>query len=440
MMACNHQFYCIGGITLPEFVYKARLPDGEIIDGNIEADSQSDAIAKLEEMQYFVVSCQDVANVLVKQVETIDDADDEEGGSIFDKISEALFKKKVPLKTQVAFFKQMAIMTRSGMSAPMALGAVADYLDNPSLKETVLQLRGFVERGFSIAQSMQACESFFDVRILALVGAGEESGHLDDAFMRISILLEKRAKLISKIKAAMFYPSFVMVFAILVLVLFVSVILPKFKSIFAGMKVAMPPLTATIFTISEFLKSNWIFVVGGFVGIVVFIKWMNAHEETKPIVDSIKLKIPMVKDIILKSSLAQSMQTLASLVAAGVPLVHSLELARDSVYNEIIRNHFNTVTEGVLGGYPLSQSLMSSGMFPSLVSQMVYVGEQSGSVDEMLGFISEWYDEDMQDFASKITAMMEPIMIITIGGLVMVIILAIFTPILTAIQTMGRPA
>ena len=425
---------------MPEFVYKARLPDGEIINGNIEADGQSDAVAQLEGMGYFVVSCQNVADVLVRQAETIEAIEEDEEEGLFAKIYKSLFKKKVPLKTQVAFFKQMAIMTRSGMSTPSALGAVADYLDNPSLKETVLQLRSFVERGFSIAQSMQACESFFDVRILALVGAGEESGHLDDAFMRISILLEKRAKLISKIKAAMFYPSFVMVFAVLVLVLFVSVILPKFKNIFAGMKVEMPPLTATIFAISEFLKSNWILVGGGFLAFVLFIKWMNAHEETKPIVDSVKLKIPMVKDIILKSSLAQSMQTLASLVTAGVPLIHSLELARDSVYNEIIRNHFNTVTEGVLGGYPLSQSLMSSGMFPMLVSQMVYVGEQSGSIDEMLGFISEWYDEDMQDFASKITAMMEPIMIITIGGLVMVIILAIFTPILTAIQTMGRPS
>jgi type IV pilus assembly protein PilC len=277
----------------------------------------------------------------------------------------------------------------------------------------------------------------FNTMMTSLVQAGEEGGILDSALDRVAGLLEKQAALKSKIKSAMFYPSFVIFFAISVVVVFIAFILPKFKEVFGGMGIELPALTQAMFDFGEFCEAEWPMILGVTVTAVVSFVWLCSSKTTKPMMDAFKLKAPVIKGLVFKSVMARCTQTLASLVSAGVPILRGLEMAREVAGNALIAKGFEDLLEAAKRGSSLGDAARAAKIFPILVCQMVRIGEETGHLDTMLEKVAMWYDQELDEQIKAMTSLMEPIMIIFVGGIVALIALAIFGPITSAMSQMG---
>jgi len=277
----------------------------------------------------------------------------------------------------------------------------------------------------------------FSPMMTALVQAGEEGGILDNALDRVASLLEKQAALRSKIKSAMFYPSFVIFFAVSVVVVFIAFILPKFKQVFDGMGIELPLLTQIMFELGDYCEEHWKVIVVVVIAVVFAFMWMGKSKATKPIMDALKLKVPIIKGLVFKAVMARSSQTLASLVSAGVPILRGLEMAKEVAGNILIEKGFESLLEAAKRGSNLGDAARGAKIFPILVCQMIRIGEETGHLDEMLEKVASWYDQELDEQIKALTSMLEPIMIIFVGGIVALIALAIFGPITSAMQQLG---
>ncbi|MDR1731958.1 MAG: type II secretion system F family protein [Synergistaceae bacterium] len=409
------------------FRYKARAADGKIVEGLLEADNQGIALESLRQKGMLPLSVNQATRTgaaMIANKRTM---------TIFDKMQRI---GTVPAKTKMVFFRQLATMIQAGLSLTMALDIVTEQEKNLIFRDAVNAVKNGIDQGLPMSQIMKQ-QPVFNSMMTALVQAGEEGGILENALDRVANLLEKQQALRSKIRSAMFYPSFIICFAICVVIVFIAFILPKFKQVFDGMNIELPMLTQFMFAMGDFCEENWRMIAVVTLLTITAIVWLCKSKTTKPMMDVVKLKVPIIKSLVFKSTMARSTQTLASLVSAGVPILRGLEMASEVAGNSVVQRGFDNLLEAAKRGTNLGDAARGAKIFPVLVCQMVRIGEETGHLDDMLEKVATWYDQELDEQVKAITSLMEPFMIVFVGGIVALIAMAIFGPITSAISQMG---
>ncbi|MBQ7155275.1 MAG: type II secretion system F family protein, partial [Synergistaceae bacterium] len=390
------------------FKYRARNSDGEIMEGWVEADDQKKALESLRNRRMIVIN-------LTEQTGFSGTAKKKSGSSWKDLLNldiGALFGGgKVPTKSLMVFFRQMATMENAGLGLASAINLVAEQEKNRTFRNILLDIKNRLDRGSPLSQAMRQHKAFSPL-LVSLVEAGEEGGMLARALEEAAVLLEKQEALRSKIRSALFYPGFVMTFAVLILVFFFMFLVPKFKEVFSTLNIELPSVTVIMFGMGDWFAEYWYVVAAIALGAVFGWHFLSTHKNTKPVMDRLKLKIPVMKDLLLKASMARSSRTLSALTSAGVPIVRSIEMAEGTAGNEAVKDGYIELRKSVVRGVSLGDAAKQAGIFPILVSQMMRIGEETGHLDTMLERVATWYDQELDEQVKATVSLLEPMMIV----------------------------
>ncbi len=342
------------------------------------------------------------------------------------------FKKKVKLPQLMISTKKMATMLRSGLSILPALEMVRDQVENPTLKTTMNQIYGDVESGSSLSQAFAKHPDVFSSIYINLVKAGESSGRLDVFLDKLVLNLRKTIKIKKSIQSAMLYPSILLTVATVVVGIMMIFVVPVFAQMFGSIGSELPAPTLMIMTISNFLRDPYgggVLAVGILALILGFRFLISRNAEVRKKWHATLLKLPVLGPMILNSNLAQISMVYGNLSGAGVPVIEALDITAASSKNEVVRDAIQLAKRGVFSGEPLSKLLGEIEVFPSTFSQLVSVGEQTGNMTEMLETISSYYEEEFDTSVEKLAQMMEPLMIVFLGGVIGFILVAMYLPI-----------
>jgi type IV pilus assembly protein PilC len=408
---------------MPVYRYKARNRRGELIEGEVEAENYRKAIEGLRAKDLFIVEVKEPGKGLRREI-TLKD----------------LLVSKPNLKDVALFARQMATMLSAGITLLQALAILEAQTRKPSFAKVIRSIRQEIEEGSAFHAALQKQGEVFPKLVVNLVRSGEASGSLEVTLDRIATYLEKELAIRGKVRSAMTYPTLVFVFAVLVSYFLLAVVVPQFASILADIGGELPLITRFLIFVSDLLRSGFPFLaitlVGGFFAYRYLLRRMPAF---KARVDWIKLKGPIFGPIISKNTLASLLRTLALLQRSGVPILESLELARESIDNVHIQRAMVTARNFVEEGRPLSEALRKHGeLFPPMVVSMVAIGEESGSPDTMMEKVAQHYEREVDDAISSLSSIIEPVLIIFLGGVVGLIVIALFMPIVQIIQTISN--
>ncbi len=342
---------------------------------------------------------------------------------------ELSFLKKVKLDDLTVFARQLATMISSGMSILRALYVLEEQSTSKFLKETIVAVRRDVEAGLSFSDSLERHPKVFNPLFIAMVRAGETGGMLEGSLARVADQMETDNALRKKIRSAMVYPTLVISFAIVVLVAMAAFVIPVFAEIFKSSGSELPAITQVSLGFSNLVtKAGYVLVIGGVAIVFSFRKWKGSSWG-RPQWDRIRLRAPMkIGTVVQEVAVARWSRTLASLTAAGVPLLQSLEIVGKTAGNVVLENAMADVIASVKRGGTLSAPLAKTPIFPQMVTQMVAVGEETGALDAMLGRIADFYEERVDASVKALTSIMEPIMIIVIGGIVGFVVVSMYLP------------
>lgn len=339
-------------------------------------------------------------------------------------------KKKVKTKDITFATRQLATMIGAGIPIAQSLEAIGRGHENPSVQELLTSIRQDVESGTSLSQSMRRYPLYFDRLYTSLVAAGEESGTLDILLEKVATYKEKIEAIKGKIKSAMLYPAAVMMVAIVVIAILLIFVIPQFESLFQGFGGQLPTLTQMVVELSRWFQVWWwLFFLILFGGIVGAIAAYRRSARLQYLMDRIALKLPMFGPLIQKSVVARYSRTLSTMFGAGVPLVDALESVAEATGNRVYRNSILEVRNEVSTGRSLEVSMAQTGLFPSIVLQMIASGEESGELELMLMKIAEFYEREVDDAVAALSSLIEPIMIVMLGVIVGTMVVAMYLPI-----------
>ena len=328
------------------------------------------------------------------------------------------------------FSRQLATMLKSGVPLVTSFQIIAGGVKNPRMRTMVEKVRAEIEGGGSLYEALSAHPVQFDELYTNLVKAGESAGVLDTILDEIASYKERIESIKGKIKKALYYPIAVIGVAIMVSAILLIYVIPQFEDIFASFGAALPAFTQAIIDASRWLRSNGLFVLFGFIAfITVFIM---AKKRSKPFahwIDRVSLKIPIIGDILEKSAIARFCRTLAITFAAGVPLVDALQIVAGATGNSVYNDASARIREDVAVGHQLQLAMQQTNVFPSMAIQMAAIGEESGSLDEMLLKVAEAYEEEVNNSVDALSSLLEPLIIVFIGCIVGTMVIAMYLPI-----------
>jgi type IV pilus assembly protein PilC len=339
-----------------------------------------------------------------------------------------VFKAVKPKALQI-FSRQFATMIEAGLNVVSALEILEDQTEDRYLMAIIKELRADVEGGLLLSQAMARHPKVFNRLYVSMVEAGEAGGILDQVLDRVAYQIEKETQIKRRVKGAMVYPTVVLTFAILVLTGMLLFLVPIFEKIFKELGGKLPKLTQIVVDASHVMKNWWfvIFPVGAAL-VFGFQRWKRSESGRKKW-DRIKLRAPMrIGDVVRKVTMARFSRTLATLVAAGVDIITSLEITGQTAGNWVVEDALANVRQKVHEGIPIAQPLVESSVFPPMVSQMVKIGEETGELEKMLGKIADFYEDEVDAAINALTSIIEPIMMLFVGAVVGVIIIAMYLP------------
>nr|WP_288256317.1 type II secretion system F family protein [uncultured Pseudomonas sp.] len=338
--------------------------------------------------------------------------------------------KKIKPMDIALFTRQMATMMKAGVPLLQSFDIISEGFDNPNMRKLVDEVKQEVAAGNSFAASLRKKPQYFDELYCNLVESGEQAGALENLLDRIATYKEKTEALKAKIKKAMNYPIAVVVVAIIVSAILLIKVVPQFEQVFANFGAELPAFTLMVIGISQFLQEWWfIFLLGIFAAAFSFREAMKRSQKLRDSVDRGVLKLPIVGDILYKSAVARFARTLSTTFAAGVPLVDALDSVAGATGNVVFKNATNKVKADVSTGMQLNFSMRTTGTFPSMAVQMTAIGEESGSLDEMLDKVASFYEAEVDNMVDGLTSLMEPIIMSVLGVLVGGLIIAMYLPI-----------
>lgn len=401
------------------FKFRARSSDGKIVEGALSEVSQDAAVAAIRARGLTPITLTGGG----------EDRNRESLGEIMRRMS------TVPLRDKVIFFRQLATMVKAGVTLGNALDILREQTKNPRLKDSIKRVKMSIDSGFSLSGALRTRKEFSTLMV-SIVSAGEEGGNLDESLDRLAVFLERQDELRRKIVSAVTYPAVVILFAFFILYILVTVVMPRFSEVFRGLNVPLPDLTVAVFNFSEWMAEYWYIPLLGFAALIMMVFMMNKNKNTKPAIDRIKLRLPLVGDIFFKSAMARSNRTLSSLVESGVPILKSLDMTAEVTDNAVIGRAYIALRDAARKGASLGDTAKNIKTFPVMIAHMMKVGEETGQLETMLNNVAGWFEMELDEKIKRLTSILEPMLIIVVGGIVALVALAIFTPIVTAIQTM----
>ncbi|ODR84911.1 type II secretion system F family protein [Shewanella xiamenensis] len=326
--------------------------------------------------------------------------------------------------------RQIATMLAAGVPLVTTIEMLGRGHEKQKMRELLSLILSEVQSGIPLSDALRPHRRYFDDLYVDLVAAGEHSGSLDAVFDRIATYREKAEALKSKIKKAMFYPAAVVIVAILVTTLLLLFVVPQFEDIFKGFGAELPAFTQMIISISRFLQSSWyIFFAAIVVSIWLFVRAHRNSQMFRDRIDELVLKIPIIGEILHKAAMARFSRTLATTFAAGVPLIDGMESAAGASGNAVYRSALLKVRQEVMAGMQMNIAMRTTGLFPDMLIQMVMIGEESGSLDNMLNKVANIYEMQVDDAVDGLSSLIEPIMMVVIGTLVGGLIVGMYLPI-----------
>lgn len=344
-------------------------------------------------------------------------------------ILEFLFPGRVPLKDLVVFSRQFATLFASGTSLPRAFDALSDQTENKALRQAIREVGRSVREGITLADSMARFPKIFPWTYITMIRAGEKAGILDKVLDRLASQYDKEQDLKEKIITAFAYPSVVVFVSTGVVIFLVVFVIPMFEKLYSGGGVQLPLPTRIVLGISYFLRGYWYIPPILIISLIYAIKVFRKTDIGKEIIDYIKLKFPLFGNINHKAALVRFSRTLSAAIGSGLSLVSSLELVADVAGNVIVNKSTKVIVERILEGDSMATIMRKDALFPPILVRMIGTGEETGAVDEMLSRAADFYEREIDHAIKRLTTMLEPILIVTIGGIVFVIALAMYLPI-----------
>ena len=398
------------------FSYKAVDASGKDVKGAVEAESKDEAARKIKEQGFTPIS-------IGKQ------------GALDKDVNLSFFgPKKIPARDMSVFCRQFASILKAGVSVINALEMLGEQTENKRLKEAIERTQSSVEKGENLSDSMRENEEFPSI-LVDMIKAGEASGSLENSLTRMAIQFEKDAKLKGVVKKAMMYPIVLIFVMIGVIVVMLTFVIPSFMTMFEDLDSELPITTRMILAMSDSVKGYWYVYLIVVIGIVVGVKLYGNTENGRHNLD--KLKIPVFGLLQTKSACASFARTMSTLLQAGMPMIDALEISASTMKNVLYYDALEKVKSGVSLGLPLSNQLRTSGLFPPMVVHMVGIGEETGNVEEMLTNSAVYYEEEVEVQTQALTSLMEPIIIILMALVVVMLILAIYQPMIQLYNTLG---
>ncbi len=401
---------------MPTFAYTVVDATGKVSKSTMEAENESTVINRLREQNFQITEIR-LANKAKAKIGP---------------------KGKIKPKSLVVFSRQFATMVDAGIPILRCLDILVGQCKDPVLKAAVDQIALDVKGGLALNEALMKHPHVFNKLYINMIRAAELGGILDLILDRLAGFLEYEAEIKGKIKSAMMYPVLVLVFSQIMLFALFTFVLPKFKEIFTGMKMEMPVITKTLFGIGDFMSAYWVLIILAGVGVWTGIKQWGKTPRGRYQLDFIKLRLPVVGELALKMSVARFARTFGTLINSGVPMMRSLEIVGETLSNAVLQQAIEATRLSIREGNKLSLPLTQSNLFPTLVTTMIDVGEESGRLSEMLVKVGDFYDQEVESTVKGLTSMIEPILIIFLGVVVGFIAISIMTPMFTLVNGVGN--
>ena len=399
-----------------KYKYVAMNARNQKKEGAIEAESQSQAVSMLRERGLIVQDITEAGN-------------SDEPTSIWQMdIGGDIHTRKIPEKTLLMFFNQMAMMMKAGINLSLAMQILIDSEKDQTIKKIMRELNENLYNGFTLSQAMHNFKGFPDV-YLSIIEAGEANGRLDDAFDQCYVICKKDMALTGKIKSALSYPLFLVALVIALIVILCGFVLPTFKDVYGSMGAELPGLTLALMAFSDALIGYWwlfILVIGAIVGGIMVLN--KESQEFRMGVAKFLLKVPLIGPIIRQSSLARFCRIMSTLTDSGIPIHKSMSLARDAVDNLYVKDCIQFVLEDVQIGVTIHEAMAKHTVFDPILVSMIRVGEESGMLGDSLFKMAELFEAQSDDSVQKLTDAMTPIMTVVIGVVVGVVVVAMIMP------------
>ncbi len=402
---------------MPIYTWKGKNSYGEKRKGKLEAPSEAAAAAQLKKMR--------ITTTVLKEAPK----------DIFENI--ALFQPKVTGKDVVIFTRQLSTMIDAGLPLVQSIQILAAQQDNSTFKKVLTDIQTDVETGMTFAESMKKHPKVFDNLYCNMIDAGEVGGILDTILNRLANFMEKSMVLKKKIKGAMTYPAICLCIALVITAVILVFVVPVFASMFADFGSALPAPTQFVVDLSEFAQSYFFIIIGGIVLFVVAIKKTYATKKGRKFIDRASLKAPVVGTLIQRVAVAKFTRTLGTMLQSGVPILDSLTVVGKTAGNAIIEEAVFRVADAITEGRTIAEPLEETGVFPGMVVQMINVGEATGALDVMLEKIADFYDQEVDQAVDNMTAMIEPFMMVFLGGLIGGLVIAMYLPIFKMASVVG---
>jgi type IV pilus assembly protein PilC len=391
------------------YTYRVRDRRGDLLAGELQADSQDLVLSRLREQGLIPLEIKVKSAGMGKEIKF-------------------LSRKKVKLKDLSVFSRQFATMINSGLPLLRSLAILEQQTEAKELAKVIGQMRLDVEQGTALSTAMAKHPHAFGRLYVAMCRAGETGGVLDSVLLRLADTLEREVELRRKIKSAMAYPVVVMIVVVLILSAMLLFVVPTFKNLFASLGGTLPLPTRLLLAASEGFKKYFLFVflaVGAM--IFAFRRWKKT-DRGRYAVDRLKLKLPIFGQLFQKTALSRFARTLGALSRSGVPLLQSLDIVAETVENGVMANAVRDVQTSVKEGESLAEPLSRHEIFPPMVVQMLAVGEETGALDTMLEKVSDFYDDEITATVDALTALIEPLLIVVVGGTVGLIVISLYLP------------
>jgi type II secretory pathway component PulF len=396
---------------MPTFAYKARDERGLLVQGNIEAATQRDAMTQLDAMGYIPVSAKEAGS---KNTTSIDDY--------------LLRFQRIKHDDLIFFTRQFQTVVRAGIPIVGGLRALETQTTNQRLRKAIGNVAQAIDKGSSLSEAFAGQKGVFSEIYVSMIQSGETSGNLEDVLERLSGLLEFQMRTKETIKAAMRYPIFVVSTLVIAFIVLINLVVPKFAPMFKNSKVALPVPTQILLLINDIFQKYTMITMMVLAGLVVGFIVYNRTATGKYTIDVLKLKTPLIGDIILKTCMSRFAFTLENLVSSGIPIIRTLNIVSRTVGNEYVSRKVLDISASIEKGKGISRPLKDAKIFPPLVIHLISTGEETGSLEEMLKEISRHYDREVTYTVNRLAAYIEPLLTVGLAGMVLFLALAIFMP------------
>lgn len=398
------------------FNYKVVDKDGKNKKGTIEAPNRDGAEKKLKSDGYSIMSLTEQNNPF----------------------SGGLIKKKVKSRDLGVFCKQFSAVVKAGVTIISALELMGDQIENPTLKRAVMDAKTYVEKGGTLADALRVNSDVFPPIMINMVAAGELSGNLEVCLDRLVEHFEKDNALSSKIKGAMVYPIVVFIVMIIVVIVVMIAVIPNFTSMFEDMGTKLPLATRMMVAASNFIIHKWYILIIVVAAIVFGCKAFKKSSVGEQFFSNIAIKAPVFGNLTIKSACSRFARTMSTLMASGISMIDAVEQVAKMMDNKIIRDGLMDAKTQVAKGIPLSKPLKDMEVLPPMLSAMTKIGEETGDIEEMLSKVADYYDEEVEAATNKLTAAMEPLIMVVLACIVGMIVAAVYGPIMSMYDAMDQ--